>query len=80
MSNETKMESGELQLRKAFEETTTRNVKTISEYTKETRKLVRDLEQSVQELKNMIVERDKQIGELRQQVSVLQGKIYAGGT
>lgn len=74
------MEEGELQLRQAFEETTTKNVRTISDYTTETRKLVRDLEQTVHELKNMIVQRDKEIGELRQQVSILQSKVYAGGT
>ena len=74
------MEEGELQLRQAFEETTTKNVKMIRDYTTETRKLVRDLELQIQQLKNLIVERDKQVGELRQQVSLLQSKVYAGGT
>lgn len=80
MSKEGEMEAGELQMRVVFEETTTKNVLTIQEYTKETRKLVRDLEQHVQELKNMIIQRDKTIGELRQQISAVQAKVYAGGT
>lgn len=74
------MEEGELQMRKAFEETTTKNVKMIRDYSTETRNLVRNLEQTVQELKNMIVQRDKETIELRQQVGLLQGKLYAGGT
>lgn len=80
MSKMAKMEEGELQMRKAFEETTTKNVKMIRDYSTETRNLVRNLEQTVQELKNMIVQRDKETTELRQQVGLLQGKLYAGGT
>ena len=78
--NTNPVEAGELQLRKAFEEVSTQNIKTISEYTTETRKLLRDIEEQVHELKNMIVQRDKEITQLRQQTSLLQAKLYAGGT
>lgn len=74
------MEAGELEIRKAFEENSVRNIKIIEEYTKETRKLVRELENRVHQLKNLVIQRDKDVQELRQQVSLLQGKLYAGGT
>jgi predicted nucleic acid-binding Zn-ribbon protein len=78
--NKRRVEAGDLQLAKAFEETTTKNVKTIQDYTTETRKLVRELEQHVHELKNLVAQRDKDISELRQQLSLVQAKLYAGGT
>lgn len=78
--NLTPMETGELQMRQAFEEVATKNINTISEYTRETRTLVRTLEERVHELKNMVAQRDKDIGELRQQLSLVQAKLYAGGT
>lgn len=74
------LEPGELELRKAFEDTTTQNVKTIIDYSTQTRDLIRDAEKSILELKNMIATRDKDIAELRQQVSLLQSKIYRSGT
>lgn len=74
------MEPGELELRKAFEQVATNNIKTISDYTTETRKLVRELQEIVKELKNLIAQRDNDINELRRQISVLQGKVYVGGT
>lgn len=74
------LEPGELQLRKAFEDTTTQNVKTIIDYSTQTRDLIREAEKSIKELKNMIVTRDSDIAELRQQVSILQSKIYLNGT
>ena len=74
------MESGELELRKAFEQVTTNNLKMIQDYTTETRKIMRKTEEEVQELKNMIAMRDKQLTEMRTQLSVLQAKIYQGGS
>ena len=74
------MEAGELELRKVFEQVTTNNVRTIQDYSTDTRKLVRELQEDVKDLKNMVAERDKTLGELRKQVSILQGKVYAGGT
>lgn len=80
MSRRKKVEAGDLELMAAFEETITRNVTTIQEYTKETRKLVRELENRVKQLKDLVVQKDTEVKELRQQVSLLQGKLYAGGT
>ena len=74
------METGELELRKAFEEVTTKNVKTVVDYSTQTRDLVRDLQDEVKNLKNMLVTRETELAQLRQQVSIVQGKIYQGGT
>ena len=74
------MEPGELELRKAFEDVTRNNVKTVIDYTTETRKLIRETQETLVELKRMIAERDSQITQLRQQVSLIQGKLYNGGT
>jgi len=74
------MESGELELRKAFEETSTRNIQTILEYSKETRKLVRELNEKVDHLENTIRTYDNRISTLQSQISFLQTKIFSGGT
>ena len=74
------MEAGELELRKAFEEVTTNNVKIIIDYTTQTRELIREAQESIKELKNLIVIRDSDIAELRKQVSLIQSKLYSGGT
>ena len=44
------MEPGERELRKAFEEVTTNNVKSIVSYTTKTRDMARDLEKRVEKL------------------------------
>lgn len=74
------MATGELELFKAFEETTTRNLKIIQDYTKQSRTMVRELEESVQQLKNMVATRDKELLEMRIQLSLVQAKLFQGGT
>jgi len=74
------MEAGEREMRKAFEAVTTQNVRTTIDYSKETRKLVRELGENVKELKGMVATRDGELAELRRQLGILQGKIYQGGT
>lgn len=83
MSKEDKiyvMETGELELRKAFEDVTTKNVKIVVDYSTQTRELVRDLSQELKELKQMLVTRDVELAQLKQQISVVQGQIYIRGT
>ena len=67
-------------LYKAFEQVTTRNLKTVQDYTTETRRLMRETEEEVKQLKNMLAMRDKDLAELRQQVSLLQAKLYQFGS
>jgi predicted RNase H-like nuclease (RuvC/YqgF family) len=74
------MEAGERELKKAFEDVTTQNVRTIQDYTRETRKMVRALSDEVGQLKNMIVTRDEEIAQLRKQIALAQARIYVGGT
>ena len=74
------MEAGEREMRKAFEDVTTQNVRTTIDYSTETRRIVRDLGQAVQDLKNMVAAKDIELIELRRQLGVVQGQIYKGGT
>ena len=74
------MEAGETELRKAFEEVTTRNVQAAIEYSNETRKIVRQLQEKMLHLEEMALAKDKVIGELRNQLSVIQQKLYSGGS
>jgi len=74
------MEPGELEHRKAFEETATKNIRTIGDYTTNTRELVRELSDQVKGLKNMIVAKNTEINEIRRQLSLVQAEICRGGT
>lgn len=73
-------ESGEKELRKAFEGTTKRNIEAVIEYGKDTRTLVRNLEDRVNSLQNLVFSRDKEITQLRQQMGMLLTRLCAGGT
>ena len=74
------MQAGEREIKKAFEDVTTQNVRTAIAYSTETRRLVRELGEAVQELKGMVATRDTELIELRRQIGIVQGKIYQGGT
>ncbi len=74
------MEAGELELRKVFEETTTRNVNTMLDHGNETRKIVRELQEKVNQQDATIREQNKSIESLKLQLSNVQIKLYSGGT
>ena len=74
------MESGELEMWKGFEELTNKNVKTIADFTQQTRALVNELKKEVNELKGMVHTKNQEVQELKGQVSGLQAKLYIGGT
>ncbi len=74
------MEAGDLELRKAFEEVTTKNVRTVVAFSKDTRELVRKLEQKVEHLAATSRSQTDTIEQLRMQLSVVQAKLYGGGT
>lgn len=66
----------EKELRKAFEQTTIRNVLMIQDYSKETRKLVRQLQQNVETLarevmtyKQLMEQKDQRIAQLLQVIA-----------
>jgi len=74
------MESGEKELRKAFEDVTTNNVRAAVTHGNETRKLVRELEEKIKSLDGIIRQVDEKIEGLRGQITSMQMKIYSGGT
>lgn len=74
------MESGEIELRKVFEEVTTKNVKTIQEYSTSTRTIVRELENKVKNLQDKLLQQTEEISILRQNLSNIQAKMFRGGT
>ena len=74
------MEAGEVELRKAFEEVATRNINTILEYSKETRKLLRELEKKAGKMDETIRNQSGIIDDLKKQLSVVQTLIFSGGT
>jgi len=64
----------------ASEEVQRRNIITIQNYSKATRKIVRDLEDKIKIMNDMIIEQNKIIAQMRQQLSIVQGILYRGGT
>lgn len=74
------MEAGERELRKAFEEVTTRNVKAILDHNNETRKMVIELINKINTLEGKVREQDGTISQLRMMLSTIQAKVYQGGT
>lgn len=70
------MESGEFEMRKAFEEVVNRNVKGAVEFSNGTRVIVRDLEKKVTHLEKTIIEQDKQFETLKGQIAYLQQQLY----
>ena len=74
------MEPGELELRKIFEEVTTKNVQTTINFTQDTRKMVRELQEMVGKLERRIANQDETLQQLRVQLASIQTKVYSGGT
>ena len=74
------MEAGEFENRKAFEEVTTKNVKTGVDYSTDTRKLFRELEKKVEILENIVRSQSAIIEQFKIQLAGVQTKLFSGGT
>jgi len=74
------MEAGERELKKAFEDVTTNNVKAVLEYSKKTREMLRDIEEKNKHLENLILTQNGTVENLRIQLSKIQTKVYSGGS
>jgi methyl-accepting chemotaxis protein len=74
------MESGELEGRKIFEETTTNNVKTGIDFANDTRRLFRELEDKVTHLTNIVRQQEQTIEDLGKSLTVIRTKLFSGGT
>jgi chaperonin cofactor prefoldin len=75
-----KMEAGELEIRKAFEDVTTNNVRATVNHSNTTRKLVTELNKKVGSLEGEIRQFSSKIDMLQSQITTLQTVLFAGGT
>lgn len=82
MSNQEEeiFQSGEKELKMAFEKVTTQNVRMIYEYSAETRKLFRELEQKVKLLQSLVQNQSNAIERMTQQLADVQNIVFRGGT
>jgi hypothetical protein len=74
------MDAGEKELRKAFEDVTTNNVKAVLDFSQGTRNLIRELEQRMNRLEEERKQDKSLIESLRMQLANVQTKIFSGGT
>lgn len=74
------MESGEKEMRLAFEEVTTNNVRAILEHGNTTRKLTKELMEKIEQQNAVIGSLNKRIDMQQAQISFLQAKVFSGGT
>jgi len=70
----------DVDIRKIFEETTTRNVKAGIDHGNETRNIVRELEGTVGKLQAQIRLQDEKFKEIKKQLGIIQTKVFSGGT
>ena len=70
----------EKELRKAFEETTTRNVNAILAHSNQTRKMLRESEKKIESLNDLIELQNETINLLRTQLVSIQSAFYRSGT
>lgn len=64
----------------AWEEATKRNVQMILDHSNETRRLTKELEDKVLKMDEQIRIQNTTIEQLRNQLAVIQAKIYVGGS
>ncbi len=79
-ATEKKMEPGEKELRQIFEKTMINNIKAVIAFNEQTQKAVETLEQHVKNLDGVIRQYDNLIEHLQKQITVLQTKIFQGGS
>ena len=74
------MNETEKEMRKGFEDLVTRNVRTIEGYTRDSRRMVRELEKKVDTLEGKLRAQDEAMAALRLQLANVQAIVYRGGT
>jgi len=80
MSKDEIFQSGEKELKKAFEEVTTRNVMTVIAYSKETRRELREMREKIFSLEAELRAQKAQIEQFKIQLAGVQTKLFSGGT
>ena len=78
--NTNNMDTGELEMRQAFEETTIRNVNAILIHVNETRKQIKELTDKVERQDKTIRGQNEIIDALKLQLSCVQQELYKYGT
>lgn len=66
------------EVQKAFEEVNLRNMNAVIDYSKETRKIVRDLSNQVDQLKNLVMQQNQTIEQLKTTLTKLLVEKYTG--
>ena len=74
------MEPGEYENRKAFEEVTTKNVKTMIGFSEDTRELIRNFEERMIKLESILRQQNVELSNFRLQLAGVQAKLFNGGT
>ena len=74
------MSAGDKEIVLASEEVNRKNILACVEFSNETRKLFRELEEKFNNLEGLVMAKDVEINELRRQLRIVQGTLYAGGT
>jgi len=74
------MDPGEKELREIFEKTTINNINAIISYNDQTQSMVKDLQKKVQDLDGVIRQYDSLIDSIRTQLTILQTKVFQGGS
>lgn len=75
-----KMQAGEFETYKAFEETAVHNIKLCVAYSNETRALIRSFEDKIQNLQNIILSYDGRLQAQQKQIAQLLQNKYNEGT
>ena len=68
------------EVKRAYDDVTTRNVQAVVNFSNETRSLFLDLEKKVQDLDNLVRTKDGEISQLRSMIAALQAIVFRGGT
>ncbi len=74
------MAAGDREVLKALEEVTTRNVTAVVAHANETREITLGVEKRINKLEEIILQQNEIIEAFRLQLSLIQGKLYSGGT
>ena len=70
----------DVELRRQFEETTTRNVKACVGHANDTRDIVRELETKVEKLQLQVLQYDNKFAQINKDMAGIRAKVFSGGT
>jgi uncharacterized coiled-coil protein SlyX len=74
------MEAGEFEIRKAFEETTIKNIQACVQFSNDTRLMVREMAEHVEHLQNLVMMQNAELEQLRAQLAALLQEKVKGGS